>query len=336
MLDPAEATAPALPAPTRFNVLMAYDGSAHSQAALALVEDVFQTCAAGRQCFVSAMTVLPTQQFGEHEALQAALDAVAARLEAGGMPVETILKTGNPAASLIAGAEELRANLLVLGAQGLRATLGVLLGGVTQQVVEYANAPVLVVRAPYSGIRRVLVVVDGSSSSRAAVEYLAPACPEARHDPQRRIHGDPTGEAPQSARARCSWLPEDAAIRVLNVLQPLIPPEVAARAWTLGPEVLYPAPLSPLDIENLQRDEEQAGQAVVEAARSLLASAGLPVETALVRGDPAAEILQYARDHRIDLIVCGSRGLNPVSGWLLGSVSRKLVHYASCSVLIVK
>ena len=36
------------------------------------------------------------------------------------------------------------------------------------------------------------------------------------------------------------------------------------------------------------------------------------------------------------MVVCGSRGLSAVSGWLLGSVSRKLVHYAGCSVLIVK
>jgi nucleotide-binding universal stress UspA family protein len=55
-----------------------------------------------------------------------------------------------------------------------------------------------------------------------------------------------------------------------------------------------------------------------------------------MRGDAATEIIQFARQHEIDLIVSGSRGLSPVTSWLLGSVSRKLVHYASCSVLIVK
>ena len=56
----------------------------------------------------------------------------------------------------------------------------------------------------------------------------------------------------------------------------------------------------------------------------------------LVRGDAATEIIDYAKERKVDLIVAGSRGLSQVRGWLLGSVSRKLVHYAPCSVLIVK
>ena len=63
-------------------------------------------------------------------------------------------------------------DLLVVGAKGLRATFGILLGGVAQQVVEYANCPVLVVRTPYEKLLRVLLVVDGSSHSQCAVEYL--------------------------------------------------------------------------------------------------------------------------------------------------------------------
>jgi len=48
------------------------------------------------------------------------------------------------------------------------------------------------------------------------------------------------------------------------------------------------------------------------------------------------EIIQYAKENQVDLIVAGSRGLTSMQSWLLGSVSRKLVHYAGCSVLIVK
>jgi nucleotide-binding universal stress UspA family protein len=56
----------------------------------------------------------------------------------------------------------------------------------------------------------------------------------------------------------------------------------------------------------------------------------------LRRGDAATEILQLAKEKHIDLIVAGSRGLSQVSAWLLGSVSRKLIHYAKCSVLVVR
>jgi nucleotide-binding universal stress UspA family protein len=37
-----------------------------------------------------------------------------------------------------------------------------------------------------------------------------------------------------------------------------------------------------------------------------------------------------------DLIVVGSRGLNPVQRILLGSVSSKVVHRAECDVLVVR
>ncbi len=56
----------------------------------------------------------------------------------------------------------------------------------------------------------------------------------------------------------------------------------------------------------------------------------------MLRGDAAKEIIEYAKDNNINLIVSGSRGLSQFKGWLLGSVSRKLVHYSECSVLIVK
>ena len=53
-------------------------------------------------------------------------------------------------------------------------------------------------------------------------------------------------------------------------------------------------------------------------------------------GETRLRSLDYAREHAIDCIVAGSRGLSRIQGWLLGSVSRKLVHYAECSVLIIK
>ena len=113
-------------------------------------------------------------------------------------------------------------------------------------------------------------------------------------------------------------------------------PEAAARAWTLGPEVLYPAPIAPVDIKAMEEDEEKRGAEILDKARADFEASGLLVRTMLRRGDAATETLELAREEDIDLLVCGSRGLNPVSGWLLGSVSRKLVHYAPCSVLIVK
>lgn len=319
-------------------VLVAYDGSAHAQAAIALAEDLFKPCVLGQKCHLTALTVLPTQYIGGHEALEHSLNEVKERLKLQDLPVEALIKAGNPAASINAYAEEIKANLILIGAQGLRATLGILLGGVAQQVVEYSQCPVLVVRAPYHGIRRALLVTDGSPHSQRAVDYLAPVCPEEQPADLPRIHerAAPAPHKPAEARRRCCFLPPTARVTLMHVMPPPISPDLAARAWTLGPEVLYPAPAAPLDFASMEADEQRQGQRVLDQARAICESAGVEADTVLVRGDAATEIIHYARQNEIDLIVCGSRGLSPVTSWLLGSVSRKLVHYANCSVLIVK
>jgi nucleotide-binding universal stress UspA family protein len=324
-------------AANQMHILLAYDGSPHAEAAVSLVLDLPGVHPPVK---VTNLAVMPTQYFGEHERLQSLLNELQARLESHGLQATTELKTGNPAATINNRAVELEeegdpVDLIVMGAKGLRATLGILLGGVAQQVVEYSNCPVLVVRgvgdrsgtAARPNIRKILVVVDGSPHSQRAVEYLAPPCGDA-------------GEGKPGAR-RCSWLPAQAEMHVMHVLPPLTPAGMAAdasygRTWTVGPEVLYPAPVSPANLEQLAAEEEAEGKRVLEQAAATLKAAGIQARQVIKRGDAATEIIEYATQEQIDLIVCGSRGLSQVTAWLLGSVSRKLVHYAQCSVLIVK
>jgi nucleotide-binding universal stress UspA family protein len=302
------------------NVLLAFDGSAHALAAIDLVSDLFKPCVAAQTCAITAMTVMPTQHIGAHEQLDAALSQLRERLAQEGLHVSTLLKAGNPAASLIAYAEEIQANLIVVGARGRRAALGILLGGVAQQIVEYANCPVLVVRAPYRPVKRVLAISDGSPHSLRMIDYLAPVCPKQE----------------AGGRRRCSWLPADTQVSVLHILPPPISPEVAMRAWTLGPESLYPAPVAPIDTAALREEEQARGETILAEAKAIFTAASLPVQGVMREGDAAEEIMRYAAENEIDLIACGSRGLGAVAGWLLGSVSRKLVHYSDRSVLIVK
>ncbi|MBN2548521.1 MAG: universal stress protein [Anaerolineales bacterium] len=293
-------------------ILLAYDGSKHAQAAVELLMDLRLP----PHTQVIALAVMPPQHITGHEILQAALNWTADQLQETGLEVTTELKAGTPAATINEMAENFNIDLIVIGARGLRATLGILLGGVAQQVVEYSSCPVLVVHAPYHSYRKVLVVTDGSTSSQAAVGYL---CGQ-----ERQFHPG------------CFLLSKAEEVHLMHVLPPHIPPDLAWRAYAIGPEALYPAPTQVIDTQAIEAEEEELGKNILQQAAAALAEGRVVANTVLRRGDAATEIIEYSKQGNFDLIVSGSRGLSQVSGWLLGSVSRKLVHYAGCSVLLVK
>ncbi len=59
---------------------------------------------------------------------------------------EKILETGAPAAVILEYEESLAADLIVMGSRGLSFVKGVLLGSVSQYIIERAKCPVLVVK----------------------------------------------------------------------------------------------------------------------------------------------------------------------------------------------
>ncbi len=62
----------------------------------------------------------------------------------------------------------------------------------------------------------------------------------------------------------------------------------------------------------------------------------LHVETALIEGRPSSVIVEEAEKRDVALIVIGRRGLGGISGWILGSTSRKVVDSCTKPVLVVK
>ena len=58
-------------------------------------------------------------------------------------------------------------------------------------------------------------------------------------------------------------------------------------------------------------------------------------ECAMRIGMPAEEILKYAAEHEVDLIVIGTHGREGLARLLLGSVAETVVRRASCPVLTV-
>jgi nucleotide-binding universal stress UspA family protein len=62
----------------------------------------------------------------------------------------------------------------------------------------------------------------------------------------------------------------------------------------------------------------------------------LPVTHQLLRGDPATEIVRFAAEAGIDLIVLGTHGRGGLSRLLMGSVAEHVLRKALCPVVTVK
>ncbi|MNP39883.1 Stress response protein NhaX [compost metagenome] len=73
-----------------------------------------------------------------------------------------------------------------------------------------------------------------------------------------------------------------------------------------------------------------------EEVKGRLEAEGLNAEVELLQGSPAEVILKYAKEHAIDVIVIGSRGLGGIREFVLGSVSHNVVQSARIPVLVVK
>lgn len=98
-----------------------------------------------------------------------------------------------------------------------------------------------------------------------------------------------------------------------------------------------PAPETPWvgGAEWIEQYRDRVTLQLDEYARQLEAETGVAVETHLLEGDPAGELLRLAGRLGVQLIAAGSHGTGFFGRILLGSVSTRLVRAASCSVLVV-
>ncbi len=62
----------------------------------------------------------------------------------------------------------------------------------------------------------------------------------------------------------------------------------------------------------------------------------IKINTYILVGNPSVEILNFAKENNVDLIVIGKTGKSKIEQWLLGSVSKKILDHAPCSVLLIR
>lgn len=79
-----------------------------------------------------------------------------------------------------------------------------------------------------------------------------------------------------------------------------------------------------------------AARAYLAEVAQRLSRAGILVETAMVSGPAAIEIVTYAQQNDVDLIVMSTHGESGLSGWNMSSVVEKVAARAYRSMMIVR
>jgi nucleotide-binding universal stress UspA family protein len=90
-------------------------------------------------------------------------------------------------------------------------------------------------------------------------------------------------------------------------------------------------------VPEMQRELENAAHKRLDEALIDSDGSGPPTKaTVLTSGSPAYAIVDYAREHGIDLIVMGTHGRGALAHLMMGSVAERVVRLASCPVLTVR
>jgi nucleotide-binding universal stress UspA family protein len=90
-----------------------------------------------------------------------------------------------------------------------------------------------------------------------------------------------------------------------------------------------------LAFEVTGRKEKQAQRYLDKIAKGMEAK-GIKVDTEVLLGDPAEEIVNYAADPGCDIIIMSSHGRSGPSRWAYGSVADKVFRASCVPVLMVR
>lgn len=226
------------------------------------------------------------------------LKEVQAALDTEGVTLETTVLRGSPARTIGEYADDQDASLLVLGTQGRTGIERYVVGSVAERVVRTAERPVLTVRA------------DDEQDKRAATGYdeILVATDGSDHAARAVEHAVEIGGQ------------FDARVHAVNVV------DVAKIAHS--PNVTVPVDL----VETFVSTGEDTTSDVADS----VGEAGLDVTTAVRKGSPRDELLAYADENDIDLIVMGTAGRTGLDRYLLGSTTEGVLRRATVPVLAVR
>lgn len=295
-----------VPQSARTHVVVGYDGSPGAAAAVEWA--AHQANARGLPLEVRAVVEPPGELAadvlgqGWAEDSQSVADQIAhegAELAVRTATVQVTTRgvVGHASAGLVEGSED--AALLVVGAHGEGGVPTFLIGFVAFSVTVHARCPVAVIRgAPPRQPGPGSPVIVGVDGSRSATAALLEA-------------------ADLASRS-------EAELVVVSVWRTAAATRLGSRwddTWRR---------------ESASHPAHVAAEAVAqaEADRARYVHHGLTVSTRVLEGAPARVLADLSTS--AGTVVIGSRGRGGFTGLLLGSVTRRLVHEASCPVVIVR
>ena len=89
-------------------------------------------------------------------------------------------------------------------------------------------------------------------------------------------------------------------------------------------------------LQEAQARHEEEARGIVAAVADAGSKLGVAVETRIVTGTPAEQIVRLAKELPVDLLIMGTHGRTGISHVFLGSVAEKIVRRAPCPVLTVR
>lgn len=93
---------------------------------------------------------------------------------------------------------------------------------------------------------------------------------------------------------------------------------------------------SPIMPESYDWEIGKEGSEAVTEIEEMGKEIGIKVNSVLLQGHPAQEILDFAEKNDIDMIVMGTQGKAGIDRFLLGGVTEKVVRHAKSEVLVVR
>jgi nucleotide-binding universal stress UspA family protein len=258
---------------------------------------------------VTSIPTLPTTTPSASQAdIQRAHDQTAASFRKAldeGVKVDVTVDLGRPEIEILERAKSLPADMIVMGTHGASGFERLVLGSVAEKVLRKAPCPVLTVppRAQSTAVlpfKRVLCAVDFSEASLAGFQLGSSIARQARAELTLVVVLEwPWKEPPAPS---LDEMPSDQAAALAE----------------------YRRYLESGAIKRLE-------SIVPEAVRT-----DCSLQIVIRHGKPYVEILGVADEQRVNLIVIGVRGRNPIDLALLGSTANHVVRSATCPVLTLR